>query len=1191
MISRHLTRKLGVVLLVAAMLVATMATAAAASDHKAGVFGTVITAADADGTLEIRSKRGVVQVRITSDTQYRKRDESDVDAQSIKVGDEIGASGFFEGDVFVADIIMVIRKKAITVHTTGVITQADDGTLAIVTEDGSSVTIEFGLNGDVPAPGTVVTVVGRFVVGSGTLRAQGLQRLDQTLDRLANHLDKLGDVVRDPRQRVHHIARIQRMLEKASSRHIQILERVTRHLPEEARPAMEKALRNLDEANKAVLRAFNQALEIAEDTEQEHPRRGGRPDVRVPDGVEPSLNDIAEILGLSEDELVERMGRGLALAAIANERGFSEDDFKERVLALVRERVDGLIADGDLNGDDAAAIVDKVRDEAERHLVRVISDEESRSEGIPFSTEDLALILKIEASELVARLHNDESLLQIAEELGLTRERLLDEMISLARTRADALIERGAMRREDVTRFLRAFRGEIEERIQDRPRRDRGEDQERPITPQAVARLLGITEHEYFKHFENGGTLAELAELRGLSVDDLVEKIGREAHRRLERLVRLGEISADDARRGADEVREQVARELDGQTTRPIGRPDDATLQLREVPFDLERAAEALGLSVEELRALLSQGITVLRLADERGIPIEKIVARVTAAMAEKIGDLVDSGLIDAGRGRQMLANVREGVRNALREFRVVRVDNSGRGSERDRLAASFRPFPDVPLTIGDMAEVLGVSPEKLIERIKTGADFREFLVDHDYAVDEYVAAVVRLVEERLQAAAARRQIAAGEIGEMVLRLKRRLLDELSGEDRAHRPVTVRADEAEGRDTITVRAFPFNLGHIADILNLSVRDVSELLSQGHTMAEIAEKAGISLEEVATALVRPLEEKLARLADAEDITPEEAHEALNQARLESIRHLEAFRVSPAERVELSEDGSKLVISDRPVRIHTDVDEPDGVRLTDADPSDLTAELRAFLPRFDSEEDVYRFLGVSERARELRGRDLSWNQVARELGFGPDLMLRRLLQTAEEKITTVFSSRTGLSDEAKQLLVHFERLAGEWVAVIFPGRIGDPSHDDDSVTRNEPAADTDETVTRDEPAASTGETGEVSILDGDFTPQLVDSVEDVWRMLGVFEKAAELRGLDLTQAQVARELGLTDGSMMDRLFDRFEETISKAIRSGTLTSARAMELLTHFGKVAQEWVAVIFSDVPEEPEVVRVDSDRT
>ena len=315
---------------------------------------------------------------------------------------------------------------------------------------------------------------------------------------------------------------------------------MTRHLPEEARPAMEKALRNLDEANKAVLRAFNQALEIAEDTEQEHPRRGGRPDVRVPDGVEPSLNDIAEILGLSEDELVERMGRGLALAAIANERGFSEDDFKERVLALVRERVDGLIADGDLNGDDAAAIVDKVRDEAERHLVRVISDEESRSEGIPFSTEDLALILKIEASELVARLHNDESLLQIAEELGLTRERLLDEMISLARTRADALIERGAMRREDVTRFLRAFRGEIEERIQDRPRRDRGEDQERPITPQAVARLLGITEHEYFKHFENGGTLAELAELRGLSVDDLVEKIGREAHRRLERLVRLG---------------------------------------------------------------------------------------------------------------------------------------------------------------------------------------------------------------------------------------------------------------------------------------------------------------------------------------------------------------------------------------------------------------------------------------------------------------------------------------------------------------------------------------------------------------------------------------------------------------------------------------------------------------------------
>ncbi len=96
-----------------------------------------------------------------------------------------------------------------------------------------------------------------------------------------------------------------------------------------------------------------------------------------------------------------------------------------------------------------------------------------------------------------------------------------------------------------------------------------------------------------------------------------------------------------------------------------------------------------------------------------------------------------------------------------------------------------------------------------------------------------------------------------------------------------------------------------------------------------------------------------------------------------------------------------------------------------------------------------------------------------------------------------------------------------------------------------------------------------------------------MEDVRRVLGVFEKATELREIGLSYAHVARELGFTDGMMIERLLGHAEEVA----RTGNVLSAEAEELLAHYGALAEEWVFVIFSDVPEEPEpdVARLDPD--
>ncbi|MFQ5933695.1 MAG: hypothetical protein ACE5KI_03525, partial [Dehalococcoidia bacterium] len=229
MLVKKYVKPLGVILIVVAVLIANMATVAAAplqqGEEQDGVFG-VVTAVDGD-VIYVQTKDGdILQVHVTSDTKFQAPQEEMESLDAIRPGDRIAILVVSQGDLLVAQIVMVIPQQVRVVHIIGAITEVTEGTAFVVTEDGRRIAVDFGFSRSIPEPGAVVVIVGHLDSETEVVRARSIQRLDKILERLSGHVEEIQDLVTDSDSQVHHLARVQRMLERTSQRQLEILNEV-----------------------------------------------------------------------------------------------------------------------------------------------------------------------------------------------------------------------------------------------------------------------------------------------------------------------------------------------------------------------------------------------------------------------------------------------------------------------------------------------------------------------------------------------------------------------------------------------------------------------------------------------------------------------------------------------------------------------------------------------------------------------------------------------------------------------------------------------------------------------------------------------------------------------------------------------------------------------------------------------------
>ncbi|MCZ6892322.1 MAG: hypothetical protein O7F09_07395 [Chloroflexi bacterium] len=909
---RYKRTKLPLALLSLIALLIVTAGTASASDGQSGLFGKVVAVTE-DGLL-VETKNGEVDVAVTGDTEYRAPEHDSAALNDISEGDRIAVVVSHKDDATIAVSVMFVPSHGKVLHITGVVAEVAEGTAVLITEDGQQITVEFGLNGNIVDAGAVVTIVGRLDAETGVLRARSVHLVDKTLRRLRAHVEEIREAALERKDQIKHVARVQHLLEEASSRQLKIVSELLDRLPEEAHAGLERALSNIEEANRAIAEALDTALELAGRQERERQQVKRLTVQRLPKEMKPTFQDVAAALNTTTDALAEQLRQDITLAQIVEDAGLTGEAFVQKVIDVVVERLQPWVDEGRLTQEALDLIADELHTRAEEAIEEIFTRDDDVRLDIPFSLEDLAAILEMEPAKLYALFREEQvTILGIAEERGLSRDALVEKLMELARQRAQALLDTGAIGPKDVERLLADMGERIRKQIEKSVQRNlnpavdesgRGEP-DRPDRPDVssvrasfdlalTARILGMSEDALLARLKEGGTLSDIAQQSGVGLDDLVDKLIEAMMRKLEEMVEEGRIEPDRARELLQEARERLMKSIREFRQETIDRPDQRpawspTARLyKNIPVTAEDVAGAFGITVAELQKWMHQDDGVRLLLEERGIDPEQLVAKLLSVAEDRLAELASRNELTEEQAVRLLAELK---RRLIADLRLTKTARPNVSDER----REAQPTAFVPFNIGILAGSLGLSAEELRRALSSGATVAEIAESVNVSLDQVLRALLQPLEEQIREAIENGRINEDDANEKLEEARESTLKGLRSfhlpEQNRVRPVVRPAQPPEPRPLPDISTGGVSL--LARALGTSLDEFRDLIARGQAVAEIVKRMGLTREEMVRNALASQQDALREAVRSGRISDEEARKRLEAARDEIIQALRSL----------------------------------------------------------------------------------------------------------------------------------------------------------------------------------------------------------------------------------------------------------------------------------------------------------
>lgn len=157
-----------------------------------------------------------------------------------------------------------------------------------------------------------------------------------------------------------------------------------------------------------------------------------------------------------------------------------------------------------------------------------------------------------------------------------------------------------------------------------------------------AADALGMTVEELRTELRAGKSIADVAADQGVDVQTVVDALVADATERLE------ELQASLPERMTELVNRTGWGEHDG--------PRGGHHRARRIALDT--AAEAIGISVDDLRAAMQDGSTIAEVATANGVEVQTVVDALVAEATARIDAAVEDGRLDEERAAEIKAEL-----------------------------------------------------------------------------------------------------------------------------------------------------------------------------------------------------------------------------------------------------------------------------------------------------------------------------------------------------------------------------------------------------------------------------------------------------------------------------------------------------------------------------------------------------
>ena len=200
-------------------------------------------------------------------------------------------------------------------------------------------------------------------------------------------------------------------------------------------------------------------------------------------------------------------------------------------------------------------------------------------------------------------------------------------------------------------------------------------------------------------------------------------------------------------------------------------------------------------------------------------------------------------------------------------------------------------------------------------------------------------------------------------------------------------------------------------------------------------------------------------------------------------------------------------------------------------------ETNGNLSDYLPKLDSIKDVFLTLGVWEQADVLYDQKGHWAHVAAELDYTQESMYAALETIIKNQLHQAKEQGLINHDQYEYKVGLYTEKAHKWVNKIF------------------------------------ADTGEDAPVLGDYLPTL-NSVEDVFKTLGVWDVAAAWHEEDHTWAHIAVELGYDMETMYGALQAKIQNQLHEAKVLGLISYEQYQAKINHYCEKAEILVHEIF-----------------